>query len=144
MERKLRLIGKGFEHYTGAIGVTQFVDGLSTGTPHQMDVHRLTCTIGARWDDGSASSVGEGYEAAKNKPAPSAVEQAKQEAAKVEAAKGPAKTYTEAELSAVVDAGGAAALREIGASVGVKAGSIKALIDGILKVAGAPAEKAAE
>lgn len=137
MTKRLRLIGKGFENYTGAIGVTQFVEGLSVGTPHQMDVHRLTCTIGARWDDGSASSVGEGYEAAKNAPAPTVEEQVAADNAAVAAAAGPGVTYTHEQLAAVADKDGIAGLRQIAEPLGIKASSIKGLIDGIIKVAGA-------
>lgn len=137
MTKRLRLIGKGFEKYTGAIGVTQFVEGLSVGTPHQMDVHRLTCTIGARWDDGSASSVGEGYEAAKNAPAPTVEEQVAADNAAAAAAAGPGVTYTQEQLAAIADKDGIAGLRQIAEPLGVKANSIKALIDGIIKVAGA-------
>lgn len=144
MTRKLRLIGKGWEKFTGNIGVVAFQDGLSTGAVHQMDAHRLTCTIGARWEDGTPSSVGEGYEASKNKPAPvidksAAQAPAEQGATAVDAG----KTYTAEELAAVADAKGIAGLREIAEPLKIKAGSIKALIEAILKVAGAPADEAA-
>lgn len=137
MTKKLRLIGKGFENFTGHIGVTEFVDGLSVGTPHQMDVHRLTCTIGARWDDGSASSVGEGYEASKNKAAPTVAEQVQADNAAAAAQVGQGVTYTLEQLGAIADKDGIAGLRKVAEPLGVKANSIKGLIDGILKVAGA-------
>lgn len=136
MTKKLRLIGKGFESYTGHIGVVEFVNGLSVGTPHQMDVHRLTCTIGARWDDGSPSSVGEGYEAMRNVGAPTDSE-VKAQAAKVAEKTYEGQRYTEAELAAIADARGIAGLREIAETVGVKGKSIKDLMDSILKIAGA-------
>lgn len=136
MTKKLRLIGKGFENYTGRIGVVEFVNGLSVTTPHQMDVHRLTCTIGARWEDGSPSSVGEGYEAMRHVGAPTDSE-AKAQAAKVAEKAYKGKRYTEAELGAIADEKGIAGLREVGEAVGVKGKSIKELMDGILKIAGA-------
>lgn len=49
--------------------------------------------------------------------------------------------YTREQLEAVVDEGGLTGLREIGAKVGVKAGSINDLIDRILEVAGEKAEE---
>lgn len=143
MTKKLRLIGRGFENYTGAIGVVNFVDGLSTTTPHQMDVNRLTCTIGARWDDGSPSGVGERYEAMRNVGAPTD-EQVKAAAAKVQEVQKQevGQRYTAQELAAIADAKGIAGLREVGETLGVKGKSIKELIEGILKVAGAePAQE---
>ncbi len=145
MTKKLRLIGRGFENYTGAIGVVNFVDGLSTTTPHQMDVNRLTCTIGARWDDGSPSSVGERYEAMRNVGAPTDAE-VKAAAVQVQEVQKQdvGKRYTAQELAAIADAKGIAGLREVGETLGVKGKSIKELIEGILKVAGAeePAQEA--
>lgn len=135
--KKLRLIGKGFEKYTGPIGVVQFVDGLSTTTPHQMDAHRLTGTIGARWEDGSPSSVGEGYEAMRHVGAPTD-EQARAKAAEVaeKADEYTGKRYTADELAAIADAKGIAGLRAVAEPLGVKANSIKGLIADILNVAG--------
>ena len=143
--RKLKLIGKGWEKFTGHIGVTEFKDGLSVkgeSEIHKMDVNRLTCTIGAQWSDGAPSSVGEGYEASKNNPAPTAQEQADRDSAAAEAAKGPQHAYTAEELGEIADAKGIAGLREIAEPLKIKAGSIKALIEAIVKVTGgeAPAE----
>ena len=143
--RKLKLIGKGWEKFTGHIGVTEFKEGLSVKDEiqiHKMDVNRLSCTIGARWDDGAPSSVGEGYEAAKGTPAPTAKEQAERDNATAEAAKGPQHAYTAEELGAIADAKGIAGLREIAEPLKIKAGSIKALIEAIVKVSGGevPAE----
>lgn len=179
---KLRLTGKGFEKYTGQMGVHYFQDGVSINEVLPVDGMRIAGTIGAVWEDGSVANVGEIYAQNIQTPAPTGLQQerldylasvvgvsnASQAIAQTNlvaqaqfkaggldvattvqptAAVGTGvvdqsttavdvKTYTRAELEAVVEKGGLTGLREIGTAVGVKAGSINDLIDRILEVAG--------
>lgn len=139
---KLRFTSDAYKGFTGNIGVVEFVDGLSVGDVHPNEGRRLAGVFGAEWEDGSPANVNDGYEQILHTPAPSQEQiEADREALSLA---GPAvaqgKTYTEDELAAIADKQGIDGLREIADPLGVKAKSIKALIDGILDKAGAKAE----
>jgi hypothetical protein len=155
---KLRLIAKGWETYTGQMGVINFVNGVSVGDVLELDAVRVAGVIGAEWEDGTAANVGQRYIDNLNTPAPSVksapVKEPKQgkepakngEAPKVEAPK-PAVVaipveaiketkYTAEQLAKIADAQGIAGLREIATPLGIKGNSISALMIAILKKTG--------
>lgn len=146
---KLRLTAKGFETYTGQMGVISFVDGLSIGDVLAIDAVRVAGIIGAEWEDGTPANVSQRYLDNMHTPAPvfldadaptidpAALEQA---VAKAQAA---GKTYMEEELAAIADKDGIAGLRVIADSLAIKGNSIRGLIDAILKAAPAPKESQA-
>lgn len=133
---KLRLISEAYKGFTGNIGVVSFVDGLSVDDVHPNEGRRLAGVFGAEWEDGISANVNALYEQSLDTPAPSqeGIEAEREalslatEQAKVEAA----AAHTEEELAAIADKKGIAGLREIADPLGVKAQSIKALIQGIL------------
>lgn len=142
---KLRLTQGGFENYSGQMGIIQFENGLSVGDVNPHDALRIASVVGAEWENGQSANVGQLYLDNMDTPAPvneKPVFVAPVET-KIEApvAK-PVKLYTEDQLAAIADKSGIAGLREIADPLGVKGKSIRDLIDGVLKVAGAPAPKA--
>lgn len=184
---KLRLTGKGFENYTGQMGIHYFQNGLSISDVRPVDGMRIAGTIGAKWEDGTTANVGEIYAGHLQTPAPTGLDEVRKDPLavvvgtsdasqvilqsnfiaqaqfKAEGVDVPTATqsaaassvdvanpshpdmdvkYTREQLEAVVDESGLVGLREIGATVGVKAGSINDLIDRILEVAGEKAEEA--
>lgn len=72
---KLRLTGKGFENYTGQVGVALFKDGLSVFDVNPNDAIRLACTIGAEWENGAPANVGDIYTQNLHTPAPTIEQQ---------------------------------------------------------------------
>lgn len=72
---KLRLTGRGFEAYTGQMGVIYFRDGLSINDVLPVDGMRIAGTIGATWEDGSSANVGEVYAQNLQTPAPTGLQQ---------------------------------------------------------------------
>lgn len=189
---KLRLTGRGFENYTGQMGIHYFENGISVYDVLKADALRLAGTIGAEWLDGTPANVGDVYtanlkveapldpKASRTDPMAQAVgfanatqvvghtqnvaelqfkasglsaESAKAAPPKVTAEKPKPKPkpkpnhpisnekYTREQLEDIADKSGFVGLREVGNSVGVKAGSINALIDEILAVAGAVGDK---
>ena len=160
---RLRLIGKGFQTYTGQMGVIMFENGMSVGDVLQVDAVRVAGVIGAEWEDGSAANVSQRYldnmtTEASSEPANAENQTQEPETPaentetvdengntenEIEAAHEKAVSsgtfYTEDQLAAVADKDGIAGLREIAAPLGIKGNSIAALIASILKVASAPA-----
>jgi len=155
---KLRLTAKGFEKYTGQMGVIQFKDGLSEGDVLPVDAVRVAGVIGAEWEDGSPANVNElllrnmqneapvgrvTEQGTDEPPVEVESEEAPVEVVAEETPAEPAHVYTAEELAEVADKKGIAGLREIGDSIGVKGTSIVGLIEAILKaqeVAAAPKE----
>lgn len=74
---KLRLTGRGFEKYTGQMGVHYFQNGLSMNEVLPVDGIRIAGTIGAIWEDGSHANVGEVYAQNLQTPAPTGLQQAR-------------------------------------------------------------------
>lgn len=151
---KLRLTAPGWETYTGQMGVIFFEDGLSVSDVLPVDAVRVAGVIGAEWEDGRPANVSQIYLDNANTPAPTiehnpAVEAAteawSEKVAETVVKLGEAleairevKLYTQDELAAIADASGVTGLRKIAEPLGIKSNSIRGLIDGILKVAGAP------
>lgn len=159
---KIKLTGAGFNDYTGQMGVLYFENGVSVGDVLPIDAHRIACSIGAEWEDGSPANVGDMYNANINLSvdqldeqakavfvgnAQQAVDQAQVNAEKQFVAEGtevptptvvkPSDRYTREELEDYVDKNGLKGLRTLAAQYGVKGTSINVLINEILKVAGA-------
>lgn len=144
---KLRLTAPGWETYTGQMGVMFFENGVSTADVLPLDAVRVAGVIGAEWEDGTPANVSQIYLDNAHTAAPSeAATEAWSEKVAETAVKlvetletlRDIKTYTEDELAAIADAKGVNGLREIATPLGVKSNSIRGLIDGILKAAGAP------
>lgn len=72
---KLRLTGKGFENYTGQMGVHYFKHGVSTNDVLPVDGIRIAATIGAIWEDGSHANIGDVYCQNLQTPAPTGLQQ---------------------------------------------------------------------
>jgi hypothetical protein len=138
---KLRFTSDAYKGFTGNIGVVEFKDGLSVDDVHPNEGRRLAGVFGAEWEDGSAANVNDGYDQMLHTPAPSQeqIEADREALSETQVVKAGGKTYTEAELAEIADKG-IDGLRVIADPLGVKGKSIKALIDGVLAVAGAKAE----
>ena len=72
---KLRLTGGGFANYTGQMGVTYFVNGLSKHDVMPNDAIRIAGAIGAEWENGEPANLGEIYTQNLNTPAPNISQQ---------------------------------------------------------------------
>ena len=140
---KLRLIGAGFESYTGQMGVINFENGVSVSEVSPLDAVRVAGIIGAEWEDGTPANVAQSYIDNMNTPAPVFVSEPVNEAvskASVEAPVAATGTvYTEAELAKIADSEGIAGLRAIAEPLNIKSNSIRGLIDAIVKSGGVPA-----
>ncbi len=129
---KLRLTQKGFDNYTGQMGVVFFENSLSTTDVSVLDATRMSAVMSFEWEDGSAANIAQhlldraGMTAPVSSPSVSAVETNSEPTEKP-------KSYTEADLAAIADAKGIAGLREISEPLGVKGNSIRGLIDSIVQ-----------
>lgn len=131
---KLRMTQKGFETYTGQIGVLFFENGVSTTDALDIDATRISAVMGCEWEDGTPANMGQRYLNSMNNPAPmTQVNPVSEHTPKHEAK----VLYTEEQLASVADAKGISGLREIADQLGIKGTSIRALIDTILKSNGA-------
>jgi hypothetical protein len=136
---KLRLTQGGFEGYTGQMGVVVFENGLSVGDVLPIDAIRLAGVMGAEWEDGTAANVGQMYLNNLDTPAPM-FEPGAQAGDPVIAATpvvDAGVAYTADQLADIADKDGISGLRAIADPLNVKGNSIRGLIDGILKAAGA-------
>lgn len=133
---KLRITQKGFENYTGQMGMVNFISGLSTENVEGVHAARIAGGMECRWEDGSAANPAELLIASYNSPVPTLVITAPVAEAATNVVK--TKTFTEAELSEIADKQGVAGLRDIAKDYGVKGKSIRELIDGILRSSGSP------
>jgi hypothetical protein len=135
---KLRLIQEHYHNYTGQMGITLFVDGLSTEDVLPNVAGRMAAVMNCEWEDGSPANVGQIYLDSRNNEAPVESEvkaaQVEQEQAYVEPAIVQVKeTYTEEQLGLIADEKGINGLREIADPLGIKNNSIGGLIESILK-----------
>lgn len=141
---KLRLIQKHYENFTGHMGITHFVDGLSVDDVLPNTAGRMSAVIQCEWEDGSPANVGHIYLDNMHTPAPIASEiRAGEEAAaqnaeqEVKSANAGLPVYTEEQLGLIADESGIAGLRAIADTQGIKSNSIGGLIEAIVK-AGVP------
>jgi hypothetical protein len=139
---KIRLTQPGFDTYTGQMGTTFFVDGLSTADVRPQDAVRLAAQFLCEWEDGTTASVAQSlldhsHSNLSNMPREINADEAlamiinanqAQESAFAMAA----KKYGRAELEDIADKQGIKGLRAIGDAIGVKNNSVTGLIDDIL------------
>jgi hypothetical protein len=133
---KLRLTALHYEKYTGQMGITDFVDGLSTADVLPNVGARMAAVMNCEWEDGTAANVGQVYMDNLHMQAPveseqKAKAQEEEEVAKAYATKLP--TYTEEQLGTIADEEGIAGLRTIAEPFGLKSNSIGGLIELIVK-----------
>jgi hypothetical protein len=142
---KLKITQKGFEGFTGYMGTTEFAGGISVSDVSKMDAERIGAALGVEWvESGKNPSVSQAIvdnhadKAVIVDPMPRAteVEQPEQPASAetgdkvvVESEK---TIHTRESLETIADQQGIAGLREIGDGFGVKARSVKELIDEIM------------
>lgn len=140
---KIRLVGNGYEAFTGMFGDVEFKDGVSVYpvSPMQARFYASITTV-ENAENGDELGDNAQFQAAMNMEAqtfnlPTLAELQAQGKA-VEAAQAPQATpvaqvaHTQASLEAVADKGGIVALRQIAEPLGIKGTSIAKLIEGIL------------
>lgn len=153
---KVKITKKGYEYFNGMFGHVEFKDGISVQEISQPDAERLGCIVPiVKWEGDKegeavsiAATVGKGAsQRAEVKAARLRADQLEVEKeleaeisdsaevdAKVEVEQSTQeRVYTIAELETVADKEGMPGLREIADPMGVKAKSIKELIDAIIK-----------
>ncbi|SER26062.1 hypothetical protein SAMN05216548_11411 [Faunimonas pinastri] len=144
--KHLRITAKGWEGYTGHIGMVEFVDGRSVSVVPQVLADRVSASIGVVEidEDGledeagaAARIIGGATLTVQIDPLARASEadrEAEQKRLKDTAGRPPADTlYTQKELMAIADDKGINGLREIAKPWGVRDRSIPGLLVAILK-----------
>lgn len=136
---KVRLLESAFSGYTGIMSGVMFKDGVSLSEIPFLDQQRICSIMKAETIDGENVSGAAALSQSRHISAQDAVAAEKaavpvvgmeRESDKVEV------RYTRAELEALADKGGIAALRKIGNEHDVREKSIEAMIEGILNAAG--------
>lgn len=147
---KVKLISKGFENYTGAIGHNEFKNGVSVEILSVNDAKALGCSLRVA-DADTDEPIGSTYDLAKNRSESTEslrqaridqVEKANAEAeAKLEKEKQEIQSkvaetldfdFTRESLEKVADEGGIKAVRDIANQYAVKNTSINGLIDELM------------
>jgi hypothetical protein len=141
---KLRLTQPGYETFTAQMGVTQFVDGISTTDVKPQDAVRIAAQFLCEWEDGTTASVAQSIlDHAKATTFSIPVEQNADQAFAKQAAdagiltaqnadRGIEKTYTADDLALIADEHGIKGLRTIAEPLGIKGNSISDLVKAIL------------
>lgn len=139
---KIRLLGKGYEVFTGAFGSVEFVNGVSVTHVSGVDARFYAALMPVEnADDGIDPGANAQFQASLNLeavytslPTLAEIQARDAEPVKVEVAAKVAKSelLTLSSLEKIADADGIVGLREIGDPLGVKGTSITKLIDGIL------------
>lgn len=138
MSKKVRLLQAGYEQFTGQLGRNFFVDGLSVEPLLPVHAHFIGSTMAAEYEDGGtinpalnyALSMGDAPDVASEKAGEKVQEMLETDAAAASSVK---EVYTREQLEEIADKRGIKGLREIGDVLGVRANSVSALIDDILK-----------
>lgn len=149
---KLRIIQKGFENYTGPMGMTLFKNGESVEDVSEREALRLSSCMRFEWIDGTqvkvtswtaepSAPVGRQTFAVKSdgKPEKVAGNDGKEKFMETKVSKELiqiTRRWTLAELEDIADRKGIAGLREIAGKLGIKGTSINKLINSIMEVAG--------
>jgi hypothetical protein len=140
---RIRIIERGFETYTGPLGLIEFKDGVSVSDElDPWEVNRLASALRMEWEDGRQAGQGAAMiEAFKTAVVESAAplerdsEKDKQAPADPDALKTPAvpaELYTREQLGELADQDGMKSLRVIAGGYGVKSKSVTGLIEAIL------------
>lgn len=149
---KLKITQKGFEHYSGQMGMILFKDGISVYDVTERQALRLSALFGCTW------ATDEPIKITKQEIEPSAPigrvthlcatdgcpEEVRGNDGRTiyvqpdltDAPIKITKRYTIAELEAIADTKGIKGLRDIAAPMGIRGTSINGLIDEIMKIAG--------
>lgn len=115
---KLKLTQPGYEYMNGAMGITEFIDGVSVGDVHPHDARNIAISIGCEWEDGTSPN-----------PAQSLLDNMTVQAVVVEEGeKETPHAFSIESLEAVADKDGIKGLREIATPLGITGTSIKDLI----------------
>ncbi|GAA0353351.1 hypothetical protein L9H26_18760 [Morganella psychrotolerans] len=136
---KVRLLESAFAGYTGVMSGVMFKDGVSLSEIPFIDQQRICSVMKAETIDGKNVSGAAALSESRNVSAKDAVAAEKAAAPVVTMERESDSVevrYTRAELEALADKGGIAALRKVGNEHGVREKSIEAMIEGILNVAG--------
>ncbi|MCU6236772.1 hypothetical protein KWH75_06780 [Morganella morganii] len=136
---KVRLLESAFAGYTGVMSGVMFKDGVSLSEIPFIDQQRICSVMKAETIDGKNVSGAAALSESRNVSAKDAVAAEKAAAPVVTMERESDSVevrYTRAELEALADKGGIAALRNVGNEHGVREKSIEAMIEGILNVAG--------
>jgi hypothetical protein len=148
---KIKIIEPGWAGFTGPLGWTEFVDGVSVDEVSKAEAQHLAAVVQIEELDSAGEGTGKSPSIAQvildthGKSAPAETTVKGTDAAPAPVA--PAKVYTPEELAAVADADGIKGIRQIADPLGLKGTSIAELIGKVLtaqtealaKVAAAPA-----
>lgn len=148
---KIRLIGNGYEAFTGFFGTVEFKDGVSVHAVSPADA-RFFASITSIQDAETGEDPGDNalfersfqLEAhAETLPTLAELGMTVEQAPVEQKVQAPAEEkYTKERLEELADKGGIAALREIGGKLDVRGTSIAKLIDGILAAQATPEPEA--
>lgn len=153
---KLKIIQKGFENYTGQMGMILFKDGVSVDDVKERDALRLSACMACRWVNDEPITITKveiepsapiGRSAylveTDGMPKPVAGNDGRTIYVEDDLTDAPIKVtrfYSRLELEEIADTKGIKGIREIAAPLGIRGTSINALIDDILNVAGKKTE----
>lgn len=136
--KKVRLLQPGYEKFTGQFGRNTFTNGLSDEPLLPIHAHFIGSAMKAEYEDGSAINPAENYSlSAVNTPA----EAEKIAAERIESVSlsqervttDATEKYTREQLEEIADKRGIKGVREVADLFDVKANSVAALIEGVLK-----------
>lgn len=152
---KLRITQKGFENYSGQMGMVLFRDGLSVYDVPNRQALALSSIFGCRWEDGTTvqiekvlveprAPVGRSTHLAPTDGTPEEVrgddsgrtKYVQETIADSDVPVKATRLYTRFELEAIADKSGIAGLRKVAGPLGIRGTSINGLIEEILSVAG--------
>ena len=151
---KLRITQKGFENYSGQMGMILFKDGLSVYDVSERDANRLSALFNVTWETGEyvkitkvevepSAPVGRETYLAPSDGKPEVVAGNDGSVVYVEStiadSDAPVKVtkrYSIEELEAIADKEGIVGVRKVAAPLGIRGTSINGLIEQILSVAG--------
>lgn len=128
---KIKITEKGFENFTGQMGVVFFENGFSTADVSSHDAFRMSAVMGFEWEDGTPCNVAQRILDNMNAPAPNVTETFVEEVKPEVVVQG--ELWTEDELGKIADEEGIAGLRAIADPLGIKDKSVAGLISGLLK-----------
>ncbi|WP_342234645.1 hypothetical protein [Inquilinus sp. OTU3971] len=140
---RIRIIERGFEAYTGPLGLIEFKDGLSVRDDLDLgEVNRLAAAMRIEREDGKQAGQGAALVEAHRSAVVESVAALPRDTKKDEqppadpnaskAPAAPAEIYTREQLGELADKDGMKSLREVAAGYGVKSKSVAGLIDAII------------
>jgi hypothetical protein len=132
---KIRLTQPGFEKYTGQMGVMQFEDGVTTHDVSHMDAMRMGAVMSCEAVDGQVISPSQVILDANQNAAVVLEERVADttEVAEAPVAQPVEAIYTQEQLEQIASEKGISGLREIAEPIGIRARSVEALIEALVK-----------